>query len=323
MALEERLLQRIKLRDLHVLMSIVRLGSMGKAARALAISQPAVSMAISDMERTLGVKLLDRTPQGVVPTPYGDVLMKWSFAVFDDLRQAAREIDVVADPASGEVRVGSTEAMTAGLVAAVINRLTRQNPHLMVHVMQAATMRAQYRDLRERNVDLILGRMVATEVHDDLRAEILFDDPLFVIAGKRNRWVKRRRIDPAELIDEPWALPAYAANFAGGLVDEAFRACGLEPPRRTVSSSSIQLFAALLATGPFLGVISGSTLHFSGKRLGIEVVPVALPIRSGPVGILTLQNRTLSGATQSFIACAREVAKPLAMLRTMVPKSAR
>jgi DNA-binding transcriptional LysR family regulator len=324
MALEERLLQRIKLRDLRVLTSIVRLGSMGKAARALAISQPAVSTAIAHMERTLGVKLLDRTPQGVVPTPYGDVLMKWSFAVFDDLRQAAREIDVAADPTSGQVRIGSTEPMAAGLVAVVIDRLTRRHPRLAIDVAQATTLQAQYRDLRERRVDLVLGRLVPGEADDDLHKEILFDDPLFIVAGAKNRWVRRRKVDPSELLDEPWALPPHNDSFPGRLVADAFRACGLEPPRRTVSSTSIQLFVALMATGRFLSLISGSTLHFSGKRLGMEIVPVALPIRSGPVGILTLQNRTLSGAAQSFITCAREVAKPLAAKpRTMVPKPAR
>jgi DNA-binding transcriptional LysR family regulator len=311
MLLEERMLQRIKLRDLRILLSVIQLGSMGKAARALAISQPAVSIAISDIERTLGVRLLDRTPQGVKTTPYGDIVMRWSFAVFDDLRQAARELDLVADPTAGEVRIGSTEPMTAGLVAAVIDRLTRRHPRLTIHVSQAPTLRAQYRDLRERNVDLILGRIMPAEVDGDLQSEILFDDPLFVVAGTNNKWIKRRRIDPSKLLEEPWALSPYADTFAGSRVADAFRACGLEPPRRTVSSLSIQLFAALMATGRFLSVISGSTLRFSGKRLGMAVVPVELPIRSGPVGILTLQNRTLSGAAQRFIECAREVAQPL------------
>ena len=311
MLLEERMLQRIKLRDLRVLLSVIQLGSMGKAARALAISQPAVSMAISDMEQTLGVRLLDRTAQGVEATPFGNIVMKWSFAIFDDLRQAAREIDLVGDPTAGEVRIGSTEPMTAGLVAAVIDRLTRRYPRLNVQVTQAPTLRAQYQDLRERNVDLILGRMVPAEVDSDLQSEILFDDPLFIVAGRKNKWTRRRRIDPSELLEEPWALPSYADAFAGSRVAEAFRTCGLAPPRRTVSSSSIQLFVALMATGRFLSLLSGSTMRFSGKRLGITTVPVELPIRSGPVGILTLQNRTLSATAQRFAACARDVARPL------------
>jgi DNA-binding transcriptional LysR family regulator len=268
-------------------------------------------MAISDMEQTLGVRLLDRTGQGVEATPCGSILMNWSSAVFDDLRQAAREIDLVGDPTAGEVRIGSTEPMTAGLVAAVIDRLTRKYPRLTVQVTQAPTLRAQYQDLRARSVDLILGRMVPAEVDSDLRSEILFDDPLFIVAGRKNKWVRRRRIDPSELLEEPWALPSYDDAFAGSRVAEAFRTCGLDPPRRTVSSSSIQLFVALMATGRFLSLLSGSTMRFSGKRLGIATVPVELPVRSGPVGILTLQNRTLSGTAQRFVACARDVARPL------------
>jgi hypothetical protein len=79
----------------------------------LAISQPAVSKAIADMEHALGVRLLDRTPLGVERTPYGDALVKWALAVFDDLRQGVREIAVLSDSAVGEVRIGSVESPTA------------------------------------------------------------------------------------------------------------------------------------------------------------------------------------------------------------------
>jgi DNA-binding transcriptional LysR family regulator len=83
--LEERVMRRLKLRELRILMTVVHAGSMGKAAAELALSQPAVSKAIAEMEYTLGVALLDRTPQGVEPTLYGRVLLKWAVAAFDDL----------------------------------------------------------------------------------------------------------------------------------------------------------------------------------------------------------------------------------------------
>ena len=183
-----------QLRDLRILLSVIQLGSMGRAARALAISQPAVSMAISDMEQTLGVRLLDRTAQGVEATPCGNIVMKWSFAVFDDLRQAAREIDIVGDPNAGEVRIGSTEPMTAGLVAAVIDRLTRKYPRLTVQVTQAPTLRAQYQDLRERNVDLILGRMVRPS-RDDLRSKSL--TTAVIVAVRRTNGQAPKSIHPS------------------------------------------------------------------------------------------------------------------------------
>jgi DNA-binding transcriptional LysR family regulator len=308
---DDRIGRRLKLRDLHILMNVAQSGSMGKAAAELAVSQPAISKAIADMEHALGVRLLDRTAYGVEPTMYGSALLKWGTAVFDDLRQGVKELEFLADPTAGEVRVGSTEPMTAGLVPAVIDRLSRQFPRLAFKVMQAPTIPLQFRDLRERNVDLVLGRMMTAVPDDDLNAEVLFNDPLFVVAGLNHRWARRRKIEPAELLNEPWSLPSYEGAFAGPLVVEAFRSIGLEAPKQTVASTSIQLVSALLATGRFLAVLSGSTLQLSGRRLGLKALPVALPIRPGPVGIVTLKNRTLSPVAQLFIDCARAVAKPL------------
>ena len=304
-------MQRLRLRDVRVFLTVSELGSMGKAAAQLSVSQPAVSKSIAGMEDTLGVPLLDRTPQGVEPTIYGRALLKWANTVLDDLRQGVREIEFLADPTAGEVSIGTTEMMAAGVVPAVVHRLSRQYPRMTFNVLQARTLPLQYRDLRNRNVDLVLGRIPGPVEDDDLNVEILFDDPIFVVAGATHKWVRRRKIDAAELINEAWCMPAN-----GGIVmthiAQAFRAKGLEIPKHTVGSTSIQLFMALIATGNFLSTSSGSTLRFSGKRLGMKALPVDLPIRSGPVGIITLKGRTLSPVAQRFIGCAREVARSLA-----------
>src|SRR5215468_6850034 len=225
---DDRIARRLKLRDLHVLKTVAHLGSMGKAASELAVSQPAISKAITDLEQVLGVRLLDRSPQGVVPTSYGVALLKWSTAVFDNLRQGVDEIDFLADPTAGEVRIGTTEVMAAGLIPAVIDRLSRQYPRMIFRVMQAALITQQYRDLRERHVDLILGRIIEPIADDDMDLEILFEDRLCVVAGVDSKWHRRRKIDAAELINEPRALPAYD-TFIGSIVKDAFRAKNLAP----------------------------------------------------------------------------------------------
>lgn len=194
---------------------------------------------------------------------------------------------------------------------AVIDGLSRRFPRLTFQVVQAPSIQQQYRDLRAHTVDLVLGRIDDRAVEDDLNAEILIDDPLLVVAGKANKWVRRRKVDPVDLIDEPWCLP----NFEGWVrwqLAGAFRAKGLEMPKHTVASTSIQLFTALMATGRFLALLSGSTMRLSGERLGLKVVPVDLPTPSGPVAIVTLKNRTVAPVAQLFIDGARELAKPLA-----------
>src|SRR5258708_26977349 len=117
---DERTARRLKLRDLNIFKTVTRLGSMGKAATQLAISPPAISKAITDLEHVLGVRLFDRSRQGVEPTPYGSALLKWSAAVFADLKQGVEEIYTLADPSRGIVRVGTSDGMVAEILSALI-----------------------------------------------------------------------------------------------------------------------------------------------------------------------------------------------------------
>ena len=98
---DRRIGKRIKLRDLHILQAAADAGSMVKAASNLAITQPAVSHAVAEMEHVLGVPLLERTPHGVTPTVYGRVLLECSRIVFNELRQGIDEIGSLADPSVG------------------------------------------------------------------------------------------------------------------------------------------------------------------------------------------------------------------------------
>ena len=306
--LDERVMRRLKLRELRILMAVAQAGSMGRAATQLALSQPAVSKAIAEMEYTLGFALLDRTPQGVEPTLYGRSLLKWSAAVFDDLRQGVREIEFLADPGAGEVRVGSHEVMSAALLPAVIDKLSRQHPRLVFTVRQAGTIPLLYGDLRERRVDFIFGRMMSPIDHEDLHAEVLFADPLIIVAGSRSKWLRRRSIDLAELVDEPWCLPPDDLPITP-FVGEAFRSRGLKAPHVTVRSNSPHLHYGMVRTGRFLTVAPTSTVQLSGARLGLKPLPMKFAIQPGPIGIVTLRNRTISPGAQRFIECARKVVK--------------
>ena len=305
---DERMGRRLKLRDLHVFKTVARLCSMGKAATQLAVSPPAISKSITDLEHVLGVRLLDRSRQGVEPTRYGSAVLKWSSTVFDELKQGVEEIDSLADPSVGEVRVSTGEGMPAGLISAVIDRLSRQYPRLVFSVMQAATNALQYHDLRERSVDLIFGRLVAPIEEEDLNTEILFEDRFLVVAGESSKWHRRGSIEPAELIDEPWCLPG---GLIGSAVAGAFHARGLAP-RQVVSTNSVQLMIAMAATGHFLSVVSASRSRLNGKRLGLRPLQVDFQMPSRPIGVVTLKNRTISPVAKLFIDCARKVTKPFA-----------
>ena len=310
MQLSDRIGRRMKLHDLHVLMAVVQAGSMSKAAALLNTTQPAISRSIAELERAVGVRLLDRNPQGVEPTEYGRALLDGGAAVFDDLRQAVKNIEFLADPTAGEVRIGCNPFLAASFVSAVVDRLSRRYPRIVFHVV-AAQVETLHRELSERNVDLLIARRLGPIADERLGFEFLFDDSFVVVAGAQSPWVRRRRIELAELVNEPWALPPPESAI-GSVAMEAFRASGLDYPRATVVTDSPEVRISLLATGRFLTIFPASVLRFPTKRPEIKVLPVELPMARVPVGIVTLKNRTLSPVAQLFIEHAREVAKPLA-----------
>jgi DNA-binding transcriptional LysR family regulator len=305
----EQLSRQLKLRHLEVLLAVAQWGSMARAAEHLAITQPVISKVIADLEHTVGVRLLDRTSRGVEPTLYGRALLKRSAAIFNDVRASMSELEFLADPTAGELRIGTTDPMTAGLLCVIVDRLIRQHPRLAFHVKVADPLELQDRELPKRDIDLIIGRISPqVPAADDIETEVLLEEQAFVVAGIQNPLIRRRKLELTELIDECWTLPP-AESYPGSLIARAFQACNLGYPRKGVTVHSNQMQTALLATGRFLTILPETMLRFSVERLQLKILPVNLAIPPWPVGIVTLKDRMLTPSAQLFIECARAVAK--------------
>jgi DNA-binding transcriptional LysR family regulator len=313
MQLSDRIGRRIKLQNLHVLMTVVQAGSMGKAAELLKTSQPNISRSIAELEHVLGVRLLDRHFQGIELTEFGRALLQRSQAAFAELREGVKNIEFLADPATGEVRVGSVIYLAAGFVSTIIDRLSLRYPRMVFQLLatDTATLR---RELNERNIDFLIAQRFGPFSDEQLEFETLYDERYVVLAGAQNPWVRRRNIQLADLVDEPWTLSS-PETVIGAVAKEAFGASGLKYPRVTVVTFPREVRMNLLATGRFLTISPTSVLRFPTKRPEFKVLPVELPIAPVPIGIITLKNRTLSPVAGLFIEHAREVAKPLAKRR--------
>jgi DNA-binding transcriptional LysR family regulator len=307
----DRIGRRIRLRDLHIVLAVAEAGSMAKASARLAISHPVVSKTIGDLEHTLGVRLFDRSSQGVELTAYGRALLKCGTTVFDEMRQGLKQIEFLADPDSGEVRIGCPEIVIAGLLPAILEKFVAQYPRIRLHVALANTAVLEFRELRERNVELLIGRTPLPLRDDELQIETLFAEPFVAVAALQSGWARRRRIALADLIDQPWVLPPYE-SVPGRLIAEIFGRCDLEPPVPSITTLSVQLTTTLVASGRFVGMLPVSVTTFSAGREMLKKLPVTLPGMHMPTNIITVKNRTLSPLAELFIACAREVARPLA-----------
>jgi DNA-binding transcriptional LysR family regulator len=313
MNIDDRALRRLKLSDLRLFQAAVQRGGMAKAAAHLNISQPAVSKAIAALEHTLGVRLLERHPQGVEVTHFGRALLKGGIAVFDELKQSVKEIEFLADPTAGELRLGCTEPLAAGFLPEVVDIVSQQYPRVRFEVVATDPATLVERELRQRNIELALAPISGLNLIADLAVEILFDDRQVVMAGAQSKWVRRRNLRLADLVDEPWLWPP-PASIIGSSIIEAFQASGLELPRAQVLTFSVPLCYQLLSRGRFLAMLPVSMARL-GKNLPLKTLNVAFPAIARPTGIITLKKRTLSPLAQLFISTVREVARPLARRR--------
>ena len=311
---ESQIGRRLRFRDLYVLAIVVQCGSMAKAAAQLGVSQPSVSEVIADLEHALGVRLLDRSPKGITPTLYASALLKRSLVAFDELKQGIRDIEFLADPTVGELRIGCPESISSSILPAIIQRISQQYPRVVPDVDVGPTDR-MIRNLLDRSLDFVVARggqtLADDSVIDRLDVEVLFDDELVVVAGTQSKWARRRKIDLAELVNERWILSA-PGTWNHTVAAEAFRARGLSLPEISLKTLSIHLRANLLTAGPFITLVPHSVLRLYGNRFSLKVLPVDLPVRPWPVTIVTLKNRTLSPVVERFIECVREVAKSFA-----------
>jgi DNA-binding transcriptional LysR family regulator len=305
MQLRDRIGRRIKLQDVHVLMTVVQAGSMNKAARLLNTSQPNISKSIADLEHAIGVRLLDRHRQGVQPTEFGRALLDGGSAVFDELRQTVKKIEFLADPTAGEVRIGASPLLAATFVSAVIDRLSARYPRIKFHLVTGLP-ETLLEGLRERNFDLLIARKFGRVTDERTDFEFLFEEPSVVAVGTQSAWARRRKIALPELVGEPWVLPLPGSNAVWSAF-EAIRAEGIPQPNTVVTTDSVQVRMSLLATGRFLTILLYSALRVPAQGSQLKALPIVLPTRFSN-GVVTLKDRSLSPVAKLFVDAARQVA---------------
>jgi DNA-binding transcriptional LysR family regulator len=302
--------KRLRLRDLHVFSTVVRLASMGKAALELGVSQPAVSEVIADLEHAVGARLFDRTPRGTVITAAGAALERRVLAAFDELKQGIKDIEFLSEPTVGEVRIGCPESISAAILQPICKAFTQRYPRVVLDVDTVNTPSFAQK-LRDRKLDVVLARggwpLENQQLVSDFNVETLHDDELIITAGRNSPWARRRKIDISELREEQWILTgADRINYV--IITDAFRAKGLDTPNIAIKTISVYLRASLVATGRFITTFPKSVLALHAERFDLKGLPIDLSNAKWPVKIATLRNRSLSVVANRFVDCAKEIA---------------
>jgi DNA-binding transcriptional LysR family regulator len=231
-------------------------------------------------------------------------------AAFDELRQGVRDIEFIADPDTGELHIGCPESIAAGFLVPVLERFSRDHPRVRFHVVPVFQPTVEFPELLERKIDLVFARLANDPVQgrltEELNAEVLFRDRYTVVVGEQSKWARRRRIELADLVDEPWIMTPLDA-LGDSFVAKAFRTRGLKLPALVITTFSIHLRNNLVGNGKFITALPASVLRIYRKRHSLKELPIELSVQP-PVAAVTLRNRTLGPTVMLFLQCAREVA---------------
>ena len=250
------------------------------------------------------------------PTIYGRALLNRGIAAFDELKQCISDIEFLADPTKGEVRLGCPDSLAGGILAPLVEKFCSRYPGVVISVDPVPWPTLELPELHARKLDVVVTRLSKPQADDpfgdDLHVEILFADKAVVVAGANSRWARRRKITLADLRDASW-VGTPRETLTRTLLERAYQTANMPPPAMRVMTFSVQLRVHLLTTGDFLTTMPKSMLKLNPECRGLQELPITLPSPSFPVVLVTLKGRTLTPPAELFLDGLREHVRELGL----------
>lgn len=296
----------LKLRHLQLVVALDEFRHLGRTAEFMAVSQPAVSRMLSEVEAMLGFALFDRSVRGTEPTPAGVAVVRFARGVLAQYERTRDEIDAAASGAAGKTRVGSMAVAMPVLLARAVEALKARSARATVQI-EEGDLTHLLPKLRLGELDLFVGRLEPGYAAPDLQTETLHEEPMVVVAGPRSRVAAMAAPGWADLAAVPCVMPPPWASLRVKL-EQQFHRHGVQP------SSDLMETSSYLATLTFVGRRGGvgflarsAARSFEGQGL-CKILDVPLPLELPPVGIITQRGAVLPASSLQLIDCLREAA---------------
>lgn len=297
-------------RRIQLFLAAVRHGNMTEAAAELEISQPALSKSIKALEKSLGVRLLERGRFGVTPTPYGEALVAHGSVIEAELRNAVGEIDALKGATRGHVLVGCGPTEATRLLPQALLAMLRTHPELKVSVLYGLNETLMPL-VKNGEVDFALSSVPARATDADLAHDQLLGEAGAVVARSGHPLARRRGVAPADLLAQVWIL-ARRRELERVAFDDLFRAHELEPPEPVIESTSTVLMKAVVMQSDMLTFIPRELIWWEEKAGQLVALDVSGSQWVRRVGITRRRRGSLSPAARQLIEALRQSAQSLA-----------
>lgn len=296
----------LKIRHLQVIQVVERTRNIGRAARELHLSQPAVSKAVQQVERAAGMPLFERRSDGSYPTTAGSALVRYANEVFGALERAGDELEALSRGLGGVLTVGCNFPSATYLVPKAIVLLTRANPLLSVTIHEAS-LEVLLPELRSFKLDVVVGRWPRGSQTEDLEEHGAFQQAMVVVSAPDHPLARLKRVRWAQLAKCDWILPPLG-SAARADIDELFRLQKLKPRGTRIESFSAYANGLLVRELGAVSIVPAAvTRHLSGER-SFAVLNVDMPPVFGATSAITLRDRKPSASVTSFIECLANAA---------------
>jgi len=217
----------MNLRDLQYFAVVAKHRHLGRAAEALGLSQPALSMSLRRLERYMQTKLVQRTPKGVELTLSGEAVSVQARRLGLSIEDIAREIAELSEGRAGYLRIGSGAGSALHLVPAACAALCKEAPRVNLRII-SGDRQSILASLGNGEIDVLVTTIQAFP-HSKLCEEALYDQSFVVFAAANHPLARRKQVTLADLAQERWAL-SPTGNFAERRLSELFGGSGLPPP---------------------------------------------------------------------------------------------
>lgn len=269
---------------------------MPSVAEGLGITQPAVSIAVRQLEESIGVPLFERTARGMIPTPAGAALALRLKRAQAEMRHAVADIAALRGVTQGTITVGALPLGRTRVLPESIADVVARYPGLRIATMEGS-FEALAASLRAGDLDFILGALRPAPYASDLRGEPLGEDELGIVCSRAHRLAQRRRITVRDLERARWVLPrANTPNRR--LFEQALTSRGISVPDVVVETSDLAVLRGVLLQSDLLTAISPRQLAYELEGALLTRLAVPLPDTRRVIGITRRVDSVASpGAT--------------------------
>ena len=294
-------LKQLKPAHLQLILRIAETGQLQTAAHAVAMSQPAASRVLADIERSFATRLFERTPKGMEITRAGETFVRHSRVLLSEMESVEKEIRDLSSGVAGEVRVGTVTAPAVAIVCPVLQEMRKSAPHLSVTV-EVGPSRQLVQGLYSGRLDLILARLTSDLNTHELLVHPARSEVIRLIVGEGHPLANERNVPLASLVDYDWVIQEPGSPVRDA-VEEAFHLHGTPTPTRVVNSSSLLVAQALLASSD---IISPQTKEVTNLLLGeafgarLRTIDLREAIAVPPYFVIRNRNREFAPAAQDF-----------------------